>query len=93
MNRPRRNHSSTFKVKVAFAVVKGDQTFPRLAERFDVHPHQITQWKIQLLECAGDVLSTAAERRSPDGLSVKDLPAKIGQRALASDFLLPGMSA
>jgi len=49
MKRPRRNHSSLFKAKVALAAVKGDQTLAQLAHRFDVHPHQITQWKAQLL--------------------------------------------
>ena len=87
MKRPRRNHSSTFKAKVALAAVKGDQTLAQLAERFDVHPHQITQWKTQLLERAGDVFSTAAERRGNDGPSVKDLQAKIGQLAMENDFL------
>jgi len=87
MKRPRRNHSSTFKAKVALAAVKGDQTLAQLAERFDVHPHQITQWKVQLLERAGDVFSTVAERRSPEGPSVTDLQAKIGQLAMENDFL------
>ena len=38
MKRPRRNHSSLFKAKVALAAVKGDQTLAQLAHRFDVHP-------------------------------------------------------
>jgi transposase len=29
---------------VALAAVKGDQTLAQLAERFDVHPNQITSW-------------------------------------------------
>jgi transposase-like protein len=41
MKRPGRNHSSAFKAKVALAALKGDQTLAQLAERFDVHPHQI----------------------------------------------------
>ena len=45
MRRPRRNHSAAFKAKVALAAVKSDQTLAQLAERFDVHPNQITQWK------------------------------------------------
>ena len=45
MKRPRRNHSSTFKAKVALAAIKGDQTLAQLSDRFDVHPQQITQWK------------------------------------------------
>ena len=38
MKRPRRNHSSAFKAKVALAAVKGDQTLAQLSERFDVQP-------------------------------------------------------
>lgn len=87
MKRPRRNHSSTFKAKVALAALKGDQTLAQLAERFDVHPQQITQWKAQLLERAADVFAAVGEKRSAEGPSVKDLQAKIGQLAMENDFL------
>ena len=48
--RKRRNHSPEFKAKVALAAVKGDKTLAELAQQFDVHPNQITDWKAQLLE-------------------------------------------
>ena len=48
--RPRRNHTSAFKAKVALAAVKGEKTLAELAEQFDIHPNQITQWKSQLQE-------------------------------------------
>ena len=50
--RPRRNHSPAFKAKVALAAIKGEKTLAELAEQFDVHPNQITQWRSQLLEGA-----------------------------------------
>jgi transposase-like protein len=86
MRRPRRNHSAAFKAKVALAAVKGDHTLVQLAERFDVHPNQITQWKTELLQRAAEVFATAAEKRdaAPD---IKTLHAKIGQLALENDFL------
>jgi Helix-turn-helix domain of transposase family ISL3 len=40
--RPRRNHTASFKAKVALAAIKGDRTIAQLAEQFDVHPNQIT---------------------------------------------------
>ena len=46
--RPRRNHTASFKAKVALAAVKGEKTLAELAQQFDVHPNQITQWKAQL---------------------------------------------
>jgi transposase len=86
MRRPRRNHSAAYKAKVAIAALKGDKTLSELAEQFDVHPNQITQWKAQLLERADAVFSTVAERKEqlPD---LKTLHAKIGQLTLENDFL------
>ena len=85
MRRPRRNHSAAFKAKVAIAEWKDDQTLAALAQQFDVHAKQITQWKTELLECASDVFASAAEKRQgePD---LKVLHAKIGQLTLENDF-------
>ncbi len=83
--RPRRNHGATFKAKVALAAIKGDQTLVELAERFQVHANQITEWKKQLLERAEEVFSK--DKKTEEGHDVKDLHAKIGQLAMENDFL------
>jgi transposase len=88
MRRPRRNHTATFKAKVAIAALRGDKTMIELAEKFDVHANQITQWKTQLLDGALGVFMTPAEKRAePPGPTMKDMQAKIGQQALEIDFL------
>ena len=56
--RKRRNHGSTFKAKVALAVVKDERTVAELAEQFDVHPNQIQDWKKRLVEGVEDVFAT-----------------------------------
>jgi transposase len=86
MKRPRRNHSATFKAKVALAAVRGDRTLVELAEQFKVHPNQIGQWRAELLERAAEVFATTADKRDT-GPDLKALHAKIGQQALEIDFL------
>ncbi|MHB8910198.1 MAG: IS3 family transposase [Syntrophales bacterium] len=83
--RPRRNHAPAFKAKVALDALKGEQTLVELAERYQIHPNQITEWKKQLLEHAPDIFGK--DRRPEQGPSVKDLHAKIGQLSMENDFL------
>jgi len=41
--KPRRNHAPAFKAKLALEALSGDQTIIELAERYQVHPNQITE--------------------------------------------------
>ncbi len=85
--RPRRNHSPAFKAKVAIAAIKGEKTLAELAQQFDVHPNQITQWRSQLLEGATAVFGESAKTQAAPAIDVKGLHAKIGELTLANDFL------
>jgi transposase-like protein len=84
--RPRRNHTPAFKAKVALAAVKGEMTLAQLAEHFDVHPNQITQWKGQLQEGAADVFGSGGSNGAVQpAVDVKSLHAKIGELTLEND--------
>ena len=86
--RPRRNHTPAFKAKVALAAIKGDKTLAELAQQFDVHPNQITQWKAQLQEGAAGVFgSNVRADAAAATVDLKSLHAKIGELALENDFL------
>ena len=91
--RPRRNHAPAFKAKVALAAIKGEKTLAELAQQFDVHPNQITQWKAQLLEGAAGVFGAEArpEPAAP-AVDLKSLHAKIGELTLENDFLEGALS-
>jgi transposase len=82
--RPRRNHGAVFKAKVALEAIKGEQTLVELAERFQVHPNQIAEWKKQLQERASEIFDKEKKSQGPD---IKELHAKIGQLAMENDFL------
>ena len=82
--RPRRNHTAAFKSKVALAALKGDKPLAELAQHFDVHPNQITEWKNRLQEGAAGVFGEATSTPKVD---VTVLHAKIGELTLENDFL------
>ena len=84
--RPRRNHSPAFKAKVALEALKGEQPVITIAERFDVHPNQITKWKRQLLDGAASVFGDA-DGDKEGGPDVAKLHAKIGELTMENDFL------
>lgn len=60
--RSRRSHTAAFKAKVASAALKNAGTLAQLAERFDLHPSQITKWKRQLLKQTGGVSARSVPR-------------------------------
>ena len=83
--RPRRNHGSAFKAKVALEAIKDQQTLVELAERFQVHPNQIMTWKKQLLDNAENAFGK--DKSVNRDATIKELHAKIGQLSMENDFL------
>jgi putative transposase len=88
--RPRRNHTAAFKAKVALAAIKGEKTLSELAEQFDVHANQITQWKGQLLEGATGVFGGEAKAESATAavLAISRSTVYYEPRPISSEDLL-----
>jgi transposase len=85
----RRGHDAAFKARVAFEALKGERTVSELAAAYGVHPTMIHQWKKSLLEGAAGIFDRGG-RSAPaevDEDTVRDLHAKIGELAVANDFL------
>ena len=83
--RTRRKHSPAFKAKVALAAMAGEKTLAELAQQYEIHPNQITNWKRQLSEPAASVFD--GEVSTEPKVDLKALHAKIGQLTLENDFL------
>jgi transposase-like protein len=71
---------------VALAALKGDKTLAELAQQFDVHANQITDWKTRMQEGAASVFGE--EKAEQQGkVDVTRMQAKIGELTLENDFL------
>ena len=84
--RPRRNHLPAFKAKVALEAATGEYTLAELAQRFGLHPNQISQWKTQLLERIPEAFDQNRQV-SAQPIDIKTLHAKLGELTLENDFL------
>jgi transposase-like protein len=77
--RPGRNHSPAFKAKVALEAIKEEKTLAELAQQFEAHQNQISQWKKELLERVPEVFEKGkpkdgggrrfCSKKRPDGRS------------------------
>jgi transposase-like protein len=83
--RPRRNHAAAFKAKGALEAVRGERTVTEIAQKHEVHPNQVSEWRRQLLEGAATVFGGKQQAAAP--VDLKALHAKIGQQALEIHFL------
>ena len=91
MRRPRRKFTAEFKAKVALAALRGEKTLAQLAEQFEVHANQISQWRQQAIENMAGVFGKEQGSGTPDH-EVKELHAKIGELLVEKDFLQGALS-
>ncbi len=90
----RKNHSPSFKAKVALEAIKEDRTVAELAQIYQIHPNLISKWKKKALENIGGIFS--GDVKSPENQEKEEtatLYKKIGELQVQVDFLksLPGL--
>ena len=86
--RPRRNHGAAFKAKVALEAIKGEQqTLSELAERFQVHPNQISGVEEATYGASGGSIferEKTANRAKRQGVARQDRAIRNGERFFGS---------
>jgi transposase-like protein len=87
MKKSRRKFTVEFKTKVALEAIKERYTLSELAERFELHPNQISQWKRDFLDNAQLVFSGSGPKKEEPQVDVDNLYRKIGQLEVERDFL------
>lgn len=87
MRKNRRKFTSEFKSKVALEALKERYSLSELAERFELHPNQISQWKQEFLEKSKDVFDKKSSNPKEEHVDLGKLYAKIGQLEMERDYL------
>lgn len=84
----RRKFTSKFKTKVVLEALKERVTLAELAQKYEIHPNQISQWKREFLESADQVFEKGKTSKKTEAEKEKDKYLKtIGQLKMEVDFL------
>jgi transposase len=85
----KRIHSKELKFKVAIEAIKGDLTIAQIISQYGVAESLIHKWRKQLIEQGSNVFLPQGIEGSPQHTEqqIKHMQAKIGELALANDFL------
>ena len=89
----RKKYTSKFKTKVVLAALKERESLADLAQRFDLHPQQISTWKRDFLNGAETVFEKEKSSKKSEAEQEKDRLLKtIGQLKVENDFLKNALS-
>ena len=84
----KKSYDSKFKSRVALEALRGYLTVAEIADKYQIHPNLVQQWKKKLQESASDVFMTKAERKAENKpYTEDDLMKKIGRLEVENDFL------
>ena len=83
----RRKFNSEFKAKVSLEALSERLTISELAQKYDIHPHQINTWKREFKENASLIFETKGGKTKTEDKESDTLYKIIGQQKLEIDFL------
>lgn len=84
----RRKFSADFKTKVILEALKERMTAQQIAEKYSIHPQQITKWKREFLAGASQVFEKGSKSMKSEEEKERDRLLKlIGELKVENDFL------
>jgi transposase len=88
MFKKRRKFTAEFKARVPLDALSGEHTLSEFANKYGVHPNQVSQWKKQTKEqIVAGFAGKAQKVQQNDEARNKELHAKIGQLTVEIIFL------
>ncbi|MBX7094144.1 MAG: transposase [Flavobacteriales bacterium] len=88
MKKSRRKFTSAFKTKVVLEALKERSTIQELAQKFELHPAQITLWKKEFLENAEMAFTGGvSEKDDARDQEVDELYKRIGRLNMENEWL------
>jgi len=86
-NMKRRKFTAKFKTKVVLDALKERESLAQLAQKYDLHPTQISNWKREFLSNADQVFGSPKSKKSEADQEKDQLLKVIGQQKVELDFL------
>ena len=84
----RRSSDSKFKTKVGLEAIKEKLAIREIAQKYEVQPSQVQQWKKSLLDNIGHSFSSKREKETKDQEQlIQELYRQIGKLKIENDFL------
>jgi len=87
MGTTRRKFSTDFKKKVVLESLKEQTTIEAIANKYELHPTQISSWKSEAIANFEQVFKSEKTTKVSDNVDVDKLYARIGQLNMEADFL------
>ena len=88
-NNKKRNHSSSFKAKVALEALMQIKTISEIASEYGIHPTQISKWKKYLKENLHVLFSDKNQKKAEVETKklIEELYKQIGKQKVEVDWL------
>jgi len=84
----RRKFTTKFKTKVVLEALKEQSSLAELAQKYDLHPQQISNWKKEFIQKADTIFDNGTSSPKTEAEQEKDRLLKtIGQLKVENDFL------